>query len=65
MLIVLLIISLLNIIVFPEGAGAFVELKMAVVQIILLSIPLLIRFLFILKWTGDCYIGGIPNLCLR
>ena len=38
---------------------------MAVVQIILLSIPLLIRFLFILKWTGDCYIGGIPNLCLR
>ena len=54
-LIVLLIISLLNIIVFPGGAGAFVELKMAFVQVILLSIPLLIRFLFILKWTGDCW----------
>ena len=54
-LIVLLIISLLNIIVFPEGAGDFGELKMAFLQIILLSIPLLIRLLFILKWTGDCW----------
>ena len=53
-LIALLTISLLNIIVFPEGAGAFGELKMAFVQIILLSIPLLFMFLFIFKWTGDC-----------
>ena len=45
-LIVLLIMSLQNTIVFPEGAGAFGELKMAFLQIILLSIPLLIGFLF-------------------
>ena len=54
MLIVVLIISLLNIIVLPER-GAFVELKIALAQIILLSIPLLILFLIIFKWTGDCW----------
>ena len=60
---VLLIIRLLNIIVFPEGTGAFGELKIAFARITLLSIPLLIMLLIVSN--GRVTVGGTPNLCLR